>query len=96
MSISIKTPWVRPYLCDCAEIIEWLRERLGKHPLAKRMIFPLALVEDSSRAIIEAEDGEEFYAVVDFYQIKGGWKVRVVMLPDRASVQRQIDDTHVA
>jgi hypothetical protein len=95
--IEIKDPWEMPELRDCSEIIEWMRQRLGKHPLAKRKIFPLALHEDRTRAIVEAEEGEPFYAIVDFYQMKGDRlieKPHVTMLPDRASVQRLIDDTN--
>ena len=97
MRIQIKDPWEMPELRDCSAIIVWIRERLGKHPLANRKIFPLALHEDRSRAIVEAEEGEPFYAVVDFYQTKTARliaKPRVMMLPDRASVQRLIDDTN--
>ena len=99
MQIEIKDPWKMPELRDCGAIIAWMRERLGRHPLGKRTLFPLALLEDSSRAIIEADEGEEFYAVVDFYQQKGGRlvaKPSVTMLPDRASVQRLIDETNAA
>jgi hypothetical protein len=94
MNIEIKAPWEMPELRDCEEIIAWIRKRLGKHPLAKRKIFPLALLEDSSRAIVEAEEGEAFYAVIDFVRSEGGRvteKPSVEMLPDRASVQRVID-----
>lgn len=97
MNIQIKDPWELPELRDCSAIIVWMRKRLGKHPLAKRKIFPLALLEDSSRAIVEAEEGEPFYAVVDFHQPEGGRiveKPKVTMLPDRASVQRLIDETN--
>ena len=97
MRIQIKDPWEMPELRDCSAIIVWIRERLGKHPLANRKIFPLALHEDRSRAIVEAEEGEPFYAVVDFYQTKTARliaKPKVMMLPDRASVQRLIDDTN--
>lgn len=97
MRIEIKDPWEMPKLRDCSVIIAWIQKHLGKHPLAKRKIFPLALLDDSSRAIVEAEEGEQFYAVVDFYRIKSGElieKASVTMLPDPASVQRLIDDAN--
>lgn len=83
-----------PPLENCDEIIDGIRDRLGRHALSTRKIFPVALSRDPYGAIVEFDDAEG-YAVIYYWQKKGErWleKPRVVMLPDLKAVQTLIDE----
>ena len=94
MALQIKGPWNMPLLENCDAIIDGIRDRLGRHPLSKKKIFPVALSKDPYGSIVEFDD-EDGYAVIYYWQEKQGrWveQPRVVMLPDAKAVQALIDE----
>ena len=92
--MQIKGPWNMPLLESCDAVIDGIRDRLGRHPLSKKKIFPVALSSDPYGAIVEFDD-DVGYAVIYYWQKKGErWieKPRVVMLPDEKAVQALMDE----